>query len=139
MSGDRVVLPCPIQRGALLEQYSVVWKKGDTTIVEATNPQDVRAAEPQYNINRATYSLIIDSVNINDTSSGYRCELSVTNPITNAKTTLQLSSEVSLSLTVIGKCTTISEIFAYCKNYYCGLGFCSSISFQFEPEFSCTV
>ena len=102
MSGDRVVLPCPIQPGALLEQYSVVWRKGDTAIVEAINPQDVRT-EPRYNIDRATYSLIIDSVNINDTSSGYRCELSVTNPITNAVNMLQLSSEVSLSLTVIGK------------------------------------
>ena len=103
MSGDRVVLPCPIQPGALLEQYSVIWRKGDTRIVEAINPQDVRRAEPRYNIDRATYSLIIDSVNINDTSSGYQCELEVTNPLTNAVNMLQLSSEVSLSLTVIGK------------------------------------
>ena len=86
-----------------MEQYSVVWKKGDTRIVEATNPQDVRTAEPRYNIDRATYSLIIDSININDTSSGYQCELTVTNPLTNAVNMLQLSSEVSLSLTVIGK------------------------------------
>ena len=111
MSGDRVVLPCPIQPGALLEQYSVIWKKGDTRIVD---PQDTRTAEPRYNIDRATYSLIIDSVNINDTSSGYQCEVSVTDPLTNAVNVLQLSSEVSLSLTVIGKYKQ-----NICFNYLC--------------------
>ena len=123
MSGNTVVLPCPIQPGALLQQYSVVWRKGDTRIVEATNPQDVTAAETRYNIDRATYSLIIDSVNINDTSSGYRCELSVANPTTNAKTTLQLSSEVSLSFTIIGKCTTISEFLLIARIIILGLVF----------------
>ena len=87
------------------------WTKGNTRIAEATNPQDVTKADPRYNIDRATYSLIIDSVNVNDTSNSYQCELKVKNPFTNDVNTLQLSSEVSLSLTVIGKCTVYLSFF----------------------------
>ena len=100
-SGDRVVLPCPIQPGALLQQYSVRWKKGNTLIAEATTADD----DSQYNIDRANYSLIINSVTINDTNLDYQCELKVTNPVSATVQILQPSSliPVSLSLKVIGK------------------------------------
>ena len=41
ISGERVILPCPIQPGALLQQYSVRWMKGSTTIAEASNPHSI--------------------------------------------------------------------------------------------------
>ena len=104
VSGDRVILQCPIQPGALIRQYSVRWVKEDTLIAEITNPQSAMVADgSRYKIDRATYSLIIDSVNINDTSSGYKCELSVTNPLTDVLQALQSSPQVTLSLKVIGK------------------------------------
>ena len=98
MSGNRVILPCPIEPGALLQQYSVMWKKGETAI--ANNYWTI---DPRYQIDRAAYSLIINSVNSNDTSSSYMCELTVVNPKTDVQQVLQPSSQVSLSLNVIGK------------------------------------
>ena len=104
MSGDRVVLQCPIQPGALLQQYSVRWVKEDTLVAEATNPQSVRTVDDaRYKIDRATYSLIIDSVNINDTSSNYQCELSVANPQTDSLEKLRPFPSAVLSLEVTSK------------------------------------
>ena len=101
--GDRAVLPCPIEPGALLQQYSVRWMKGNTPIAEY-NPQDVMTADDsRYKIDRANYSLIINSVTINDTCVDYKCELSVLNPLTKSKVTLQPSYPVTLSLEIIGK------------------------------------
>ena len=78
-SGERVVLPCPIQPGALLQHYSVRWMK-DNTAVARFNPQRVRNVidNSRYEIDRTDYSLITKSVNVNDTSiAGYHCNLTV--------------------------------------------------------------
>ena len=104
MSGERVVLLCPIQPGALLQHYSVRWMKDDTAIARF-NPQRVRTAidnnYSRYEIDRADYSLIIKSVNINDTSIvGYHCDLTVHRP-TLSQYVLQSTPSVTLSLKVI--------------------------------------
>ena len=99
--GETAILECPIQPGALLQQYSVSWYKESIEIARANNPQTVTTVDDsRYKIDRDTYSLIIDSANTNDTSS-YRCVLFVTNPITNSQKELQPS--ITLSLTVNGK------------------------------------
>ena len=98
-SGERVIIPCPIQPGAQIEQYSAKWTKDDIIIASSTDPQSVDNSP--YEIDRATYSLIIDSVSTNDTSTDYQCELSVTNPITNVRQILKLNPEVSLSLKIM--------------------------------------
>ena len=57
----------------------------------------------KYDIDRDTYALIIDPVSVNDSSTGYKCQVSAQNPNTNAKQLLQYnpqSTDVSLSLTV---------------------------------------
>ena len=97
-SSERVIVPCPIQPGALIQQYSAKWTKDDNIIASSSNSQSVDNSP--YEIDRATYSLIIDSVSTNDTSTDYQCELSVTNPITNTRQKLR-QSQVSLSLSVI--------------------------------------
>ena len=103
MLGDRVILQCPIEPGALLQQYSVRWMKDNTPIAEY-NPQDLMTAnDSRYKIDRANYSLIIDSVTINDTSADYQCDLTVVNPLSNSSKELQPSYPVTLSLEVIGK------------------------------------
>ena len=102
MSGERVVLPCPIQPGALLQHYSVRWMKDDTAIARF-NPQRVRNAidDSRYEIDRTDYSLIIKSVNINDTSVvGYHCDLTV-HRLTLSQYVLQSTPSVTLSLKVI--------------------------------------
>ena len=114
MSGDNVVLHCPIQPGALLQQYSVRWTKGGTSIAEVTNPQSVMTVDDShYQIDRGRYSLIISSVTINDTSTDYQCELSVTNPLTNVLQVLQPSPLVTLSLKVIGNKLNSSYIVSH--------------------------
>ena len=102
--GERAILQCPIQPGALLQQYSVSWYKEGIEIARKTiNPQTVTTVDDsRYKIDRDTYSLIIDSANTNDTSSNYQCELFVTNPITNSQEMLQPSPSVTLSLEVNG-------------------------------------
>ena len=99
--GGRVDLQCPIQPGALQQHYSVMWTKDD---VEIANSQSTGKPESRYDIDRATYALIIDPVDEGDTSSSYQCQVFVTHPITNTKQQLQhrpqLASGVQLSLRV---------------------------------------
>ena len=109
-SGDKAVLHCPIQPGMLLLQYSVMWKKGYTAIAKVANPQDhLDSTDARYQIDRGKYSLIINSATINDTSTDYKCELTVTNPLTNSKQVLQPSPPVTLSLEVIGELNSSND------------------------------
>ena len=111
--GDRVVLPCSIQPGAFIQYYSVVWSiKRENSIVVRVDTQNIQFDDSRYNIDRATYSLIIDPVNINDTNTHYGCVLYVIDPCTATWYPLQSSPPVSLSLHVIGK-----YYFAH-NNYY---------------------
>ena len=101
--GERAILQCPIQPGALLQQYWVSWYKEGIEIARALNPQTVTTVDDsRYKIDRDTYSLIIDSTNTNDTSSNYQCELFVTNPNADSREMLQPSPSVTLSLEVNG-------------------------------------
>ena len=105
-SGDRALLPCPIQPGALLQYYSVAWMKASVTIAEltTTNPQDIRKTDSRYDIDRATYALIIDPVSVNDTNTNYQCQVSVQNPMTNTQQQLRYNLQpMSVSLTIISK------------------------------------
>lgn len=80
--------------------------KGETLIANATNPQSVTTVDDsRYKIDRATYSLIIISATISDTSTDYKCDLTVLNPVTTSQHVLQ--PLVILSLQVIGKYVSI--------------------------------
>ena len=104
-SGDRVGLHCPILPGALQQHYSVIWTKDDVEIANSRfHDQSIRNPDSRYNIDGATYALIIDPVNVADSNSNYQCQVFVTNPTTDTKQQLQyypqLASGVQLSLTV---------------------------------------
>lgn len=102
-AGDRVVLPCPIQPGALRQSYSVIWKK-DNDIINHINDR--------YDIDAETYALVIDPVSVSDSSTNYQCDVSVEYPscTLNGASTKQIlqyynsqagaGRSVSLSLTV---------------------------------------
>ena len=105
--GDKVVIPCPIERGAYREHYSVQWLKGSTVIVHLISYQDFNSMDPRFNIDRNDLSLIINPVRMNDSSSSYCCRLSVVNPrsykgeertvlATDISTTLLVNSKQSL-------------------------------------------
>ena len=112
-SGDRVVLPCPIQPGALLQSYSVIWMEDS---VEIANSQTGRITNSRYGINGTTFALIIDPVNVNDTSSSYQCQVFVTNPITNTKQRLQYyPSGVQISLAVNQTSGNNLSIYTQCQ------------------------
>ena len=112
ISGNSIVLPCPIEPGALLQSYSVIWTKNNTKIAEAVNPQYITKINSKYDIDRSTYALIINPVSVNDTSTEYRCQVLVENPITHTKQQLhynpQAGSDLSLSLSVTeGSCSKL--------------------------------
>ena len=100
--GETAILPCPIQPGALSQYYSVIWMKDGVEIIRANNPQIIL---PQNGNSRldldGAYSLIIHSVNLNDSSSDYQCMLFVTNPDTHTKQEVQPDREVAITLNVI--------------------------------------
>ena len=123
VSGDRVVLPCPIQPGALIQYYSVDWYKESSHHKRVTLTID----DSRYNIDRAIFSLIIDPVNINDTSTRYKCQVFVTNPHTDTIQQLSLTqsnhfTSLNLSLQVIRKyilCSTLIALIIsaqHCQN-----------------------
>ena len=112
VSGDRVVLPCPIQPGALTQNYSVRWMKDNLEILELSNSR--------YNINLSTFALIIDSVNVNDSSMDYQCHVFVNHNSNKQELYFHVYSEiipVELSLSVIEPCSYASEG-TLCTQFY---------------------
>ena len=104
--GETAILPCPIQPGALSQYYSVIWMKDGVEIIGAYNPQTIM---PQNGNSRldldSAYSLIIHSVNLNDSSSDYQCMLFVTNPDTHTKQEVQPAHpdrEITITLNITG-------------------------------------
>lgn len=93
-AGDTAILPCPVPPGALLESYSVTWSKDDITVM---------FSDPRFDLNKA-YSLVIHSVNLNDSSFNYRCVLCVTNPNTGTRREVRMypDRDIPLTLHVIG-------------------------------------
>ena len=80
MSGRSVVLYCPIQPGALLQFYSVMWIKNGVPIAELSSPSGFASIDSRYMINQSTFSLTIDPVNVNDSSNSYQCDVYVRDP-----------------------------------------------------------
>ncbi len=108
-AGDTAVLRCPITPGALLQSYSVKWMKDNTLIAGRVNSQNVTSIDPErYDIDNA-YSLLIRSINANDSSSNYQCVLFVTFPRTGVKQEVRShrARELPLTLKIIGICAVM--------------------------------
>ena len=103
--GETAILPCPIQPGALSQYYSIIWMKDGIEIIRANN-QTIIMPGPQNGDSRldldSAYSLVIHSVDLNDSSSNYQCMLFVTNPNTNTKQEVRPDREVAITLNIIG-------------------------------------
>ena len=118
MSGDRVLLLCPIQPGALLQYYSVTWRKDNISIIDLMNLQIVRRTDSRYGIKASIFALIIQPASVQDSSKHYQCVVYVSNPLSNSQTELQLSPQrdVPLSLSVVPDSDTIESMFNILTN-----------------------
>ena len=96
------VLNCPIQPGALLQYYSVRWTKSNVGIAEFSTSNGFRSTDSRYSIDRASFSLTINHVNVNDSATSYKCEVYVSHPTGNDNVQLMPSRQISLTLDVIG-------------------------------------
>ena len=68
------------------------------------NPQDIVRSDARYDLERATFSLIINSVEPTDADNSYVCILSVFNPAAPSQQLVGLQTDViQLSLMVNGK------------------------------------
>ena len=99
-SGDTAIIECPVKPGALLQHYYVAWYKDDNLIAELDN---LEQTDSRYDIDRSTFSLIINSSNINDTSTNYQCEVYVQNPLSDTNTKINTEFKDTLTLQVYGK------------------------------------
>ena len=101
-AGDTAVLPCPIRPGALVQYYSVMWKKNNTLILSKRMNRVVKT-NSKYDIS-TVFSLVIDSVDVNDTSFSYECIVHHEIPATNVRQKLQPcpNRDIRLSLQVLG-------------------------------------
>ena len=106
MSGKSAVLDCPIHPGALLQFYSVTWKKNGVGIAQLSSPSGLTSIDSRYEINQSTFSLTIDPANVNDSSNNYQCDAYVKDPQNKGDDKIHLlpsgSPEFSLTLNVFG-------------------------------------
>ena len=92
---------CPIEPGALIQYYDVVWYNDDEVIVDLDT--DLRQAGGRYDIDPSTFSLTINSVNVTDSSTNYRCVVSVKNPLTHTNVLLYTEFDDTVTLKVDGE------------------------------------
>ena len=98
--GSTALLHCPIKPGALLQYYSVKWTKSDIKIASFNTLEGFCLTDSRYSIDRSSFSLIIHSVNVNDSDTSYKCEIYVRSPTGGDNELLQPSGELSLTLDV---------------------------------------
>jgi hypothetical protein len=106
---SQAIIRCPIQPGALSQLYYGTWTRNGVTLAEIpeppneNSPQDVIQPDTRFDIDRDTFSLIIDSVEANDAGNNYECSLRVFNPDPSSSETIELDTEVvQLTLMVNG-------------------------------------
>ena len=81
--GGTAILECPNKPGALLQYYSVRWTKDYTEIASFASNGGSFTSMDRYNIDIATFSLIISSVDMTDSGEGYWCDVCVRIPPVN--------------------------------------------------------
>ena len=109
LTTSQAVLRCPIQPGALVQLYYGSWERNGVTLaeipepVDVDSPQDIVRSDARYDIDRDTFSLIINSVEASDAGNSYQCILRVFNPLVTSNT-IELRTEMAqLTLMVNGK------------------------------------
>ena len=104
---NRAILHCPIQPGALVQYYYGRWEKDGNTLIQLPqpingNPQEIVRSDSRYDLDRTTFSLIINSVEVSDAGDDYPCILYVVDPRNDLPINLQTGT-AHLMLMVNGK------------------------------------
>jgi hypothetical protein len=76
--GEQVQLSCVVSPGRLIQQYSITWERAGTAIYRSGESPPTQ--DDRYSIDPSDLSLIIDSVQLEDASEGYKCRLTVADP-----------------------------------------------------------
>ena len=107
--GDATI-PCPYEPGKLQTCYFGEWMKNGTNIASISQPsvsclsagnfKSINATK--YKVNRERFSLTISSVNAEEDTGQYHCQLQVLNPATSTGQTNDFRS-FPVSLIVDGK------------------------------------
>ena len=106
---NRAILHCPIQPGALVQYYYGRWEKDGNTLIQLPqpingNPQEIVRSDSRYDLDRTTFSLIINSVEVSDAGDDYRCILNVVDLRSDPPLPIYLQTgTVHLTLIVNGK------------------------------------
>ena len=69
------MINCRIKPGKLRQYYSVRWMNGTSTIITSTSPPE----SPRYQLND-NFSLIINDIQLVDSSTSYRCTVTIDDP-----------------------------------------------------------
>ena len=104
--GDNATLRCPTPPSRLRQYYLVQWKKGYEVVAALINSLTPTSTAPRHSIDRTDFSLIIEDVQLSDSSSSYKCDVSVRDPLSfNGETIIRLATDpdVSITLQVRGK------------------------------------
>lgn len=80
--------------------------KDGVPIITAENLQTIMPLNPRFDID-SSYSLVILSVNLNDSSSNYHCVVYVTNPRTGSKQEVKPDRKIPLTLNIVGMYTRV--------------------------------
>ena len=105
VAGGVATIQCPTSPGRLRQYYSVRWRKGFRVLAELFDGSYLSNLAPRHSIDKTTFSLIIDTVEIGDGGLGYNCIVVVKDPLSykgQTRIRLEADKEVSLGLQVIG-------------------------------------
>ena len=84
--GSQARIGCPQRPGALYQRYYGNWKNSSSNqildrIERPSIPGEATAPDSRYNIERYTFTLLINDVMLSDSGLWYQCELLVEDPI----------------------------------------------------------
>ena len=102
---EEVQLDCTIDPGRLIQQYFVTWYKSNDIIYE-TNSNGVVTTnlDPErYSHNPSNLALIINDIEVDDTSDNYHCVLGVVNPLSGETDHYDVLRTINIPLRVLGK------------------------------------
>ena len=95
--GHPATIDCRVMPGRLRQYYSVTWWKGNLTIAKS-NPRSVDAGYYLHD----NFSLTINDVQLSDSSSKYRCSVTINDPQILSGTTNVVYEQLSITMMVYG-------------------------------------
>ena len=101
--GEQVQLNCAIVPGKLIQYYYVTWEVDGRTLFRTRPNVSPHQLNDNYGLSTSSLSLIINNVQLKDTSSEYHCVLTVVDPITGLDRPYNNLQDVDIGLVVLGK------------------------------------